>query len=164
VLYLTSFVLPFEGRWGTGALFFLMSFLFMPVVPGFFIIWLANPLFWFGLAFLRVGWWGRTAAVGAAACLLALLPMTGVVERPINPTEPGILLLACAYFAWFAGITLLAIIGTAGWLVEALGPPPRLRLSSLMILIAVVAVALALLPKALWIVRPLFRLPSLYIG
>jgi hypothetical protein len=156
-LYLVSFALPVKPPWVPGAIYFVLALVGAVAIPGLFLLWLANPLFWFGLAALRAGRWGRAAAFGATSCALAAIPITPIWERPMidfaaRTAHPG----TGAYLAWFISTALLAAFGLAGWLEPGLQVRPQFRLGGLMMVIAAVALALALGPKAFWILRKMF--------
>jgi hypothetical protein len=143
---------------------FLYSLLFWFVVPGLLLLWMANPLFWVGLASLRAGNWPRTAALGTAACALASIPMTPIMSDSIVLDGPAAFLWCSGYFAWFASTALLAIIGLIGWLAPKLRARPQFRLRSVMMAVAAVALALALWPHAFWVLKKLFKVPGFYVG
>ena len=166
-LYLGSFVLPVGEHKPVGALIFLVSLFCVPVLPGLFLLWLANPLFWLGLASMRARNWARTAAFGAASCAFASIAMIPVMEpissqEPVSPLwylglrESDSLCRFSGYFTWFASTAFLATSGLAGWLDPWLRLRPQFRLSWLMMAVAAFALALALSPKVCWVLKPLF--------
>jgi hypothetical protein len=113
-----------------------------------------------GLASLRAGNWPRTAALGTAACALASIPMTPVWPNSISLAGPVAFLWCSGYFAWFTSTAFLAIIGLIGWLTPKLCARPQFRLRSVMMTVAAVALALALWPRAFWVLKKLFEVPG----
>lgn len=106
--YLASFALPaLDGM--LGIQLFVLAYYQMLVgllhfAPSM-MVWLANPLFWYGYAALRRGNGGKAARCGFAATIIALfilLPM----DRELQDA------LGWGYYLWLASMVLLTL---AGW-------------------------------------------------
>src|SRR5262245_1942509 len=99
VLYLISFLLPVGKATELGILIFLVSLCWGFGEPVFLFIWIANPLFWFGLASLRGRRWRRAAALGAAS-FAASIPSLLCIRWQLVLDGPYNLSKLCGYFVW----------------------------------------------------------------
>ena len=150
ILYAASFVLPVGTPGVPGVVIFIFSLSMGFFVPFYLFLWLANPLFWIGLAALRRGRWDRSVAFGAAS-LLASSPslkmiLPHVIER-LRSDDWAAVPLTSGYFAWLASFTLLVMVGGLAWWSDAGRPRAQFRLGWLMIAIALIAVLFALWPR-----------------
>lgn len=164
ILYLTSFCLPVGGGL-PGIACFALGLIAALQLPGVFLIWAANPLFWVGLWYLRRGRWDRVMTLGLIACLsagLSLVPYPGSFSMLHSPD--GILGYS-GYFAWLTSMALLAAVGVTGWATVGFSRWPRPRLKTLMISIALIALLLALIRILPWLMTMLMPRPSgVYMG
>jgi hypothetical protein len=142
ILYLASFALPVGDL--PGIAYFAFAIFAIPLSPVFVLIWAANPLFWAGLSYLRRGHWGCVTTLGIIACLSAYLPLVPNRGSSILAGSAGILKMS-GYFAWLASMALLAAAGVTGWATEGFSTRPQLRLKTLMISIAVLALLLSII-------------------
>jgi hypothetical protein len=97
-IYAVSFVLPACGQM-LGYQAFLWSVIFIFCFP----MWLANPVFWVGLACASWGEWSATRTYGLVALVLSLS------EAWMFWGE-----LAAGYFLWVGSMALLAVAGWCG--------------------------------------------------
>jgi hypothetical protein len=98
-LYVVSFFLPaYNGIPGFGA------FLWSLIIPFFWPMWAANPLFWLGLSGLRARH-GSVMVIGLIALLLALSEAVLFADR-----------LGAGYFLWVGSMAVLAAAGFVTWL------------------------------------------------
>jgi hypothetical protein len=165
-LYLASFITP--GVYGDGAVvpgigLFLLTLIGAVIMPGLFLFWVANPLFWFGVSSLGRGRFGRAAVSGCAACFSALLPLIAMPGGSFRE-DPGRLLGLAPYFAWLASIVGLAAAGLSGWWTGLRRRRPQFRLRTLMIVILLVALGLALAPGLYSVLRRALEPPGFYVG
>jgi hypothetical protein len=162
VLYLISFILPVGKTTEPGIVIFLLSLGMGFSDPIFLVIWIANPLFWLGLASLRGARWGRAAALGGAS-FCASIPSLLCIRWQLVLARPYILPKLCGYFTWLASIALLALISSLMWLsVPGRQRRPQIRLSWLMMAIAAIAVVFALSPPLSRVLRWILALPDGY--
>jgi hypothetical protein len=98
LLYGFSFVLPATGRM-LGYQAFMMSVLFVLCIP----MWLANPVFWYGLVRLCQGRCESAARAGLLALVLALSECWMFWGE-----------LSTGYFLWAGSMALLALLGWCG--------------------------------------------------
>ena len=97
-LYLVSFFLPaLDGTPGYEA--FILAVLFVIGLP----MWLANPVFWFGVVRLAQGRYHSAGQAGRVALLLALSECWMFYDK-----------LAVGYFVWVGSMVLLAAVGRFG--------------------------------------------------
>jgi hypothetical protein len=110
--YLASLVLPIDSR-GTvpGYVAFVICFLAGAAgSPAALLYWLPHPLLWFGLYLLDRGRIKSALYVGAAAALLAMLP----VMKPDRYLEE--IISSPGYVAWLVSMHLLVAAGYLGLL------------------------------------------------
>jgi hypothetical protein len=162
-LYLISFLLPVYNLRCLGIVVFLLAPTCFPLWPGLVLYWVANPLLWFGVSCLRSGRWGHAAAFGGAACAFAALPLIPVLWISFRD-QAGSLMIG--YWAWLASTVLLAAVGLAGWLGPRVRPRPQIRLGTMMVVVAIVALMLASWPVLLRVLRWVFTHPGggFYVG
>lgn len=164
IIYLISFVLPFGPT--VGALCFVCCLLASAASVVYLLLWLANPLLWAGLWSLHSGRWDRAAILGVIACLFASLALARLDDgRGFLPPSDG-LLSQSSYFIWLASMALLAVVGLIGWASDGFTRWPRVRLRTLMVAIACLALLLALARIAPWLISCLLPRPSggFYMG
>jgi hypothetical protein len=102
LLYVISFFLPALGDKGGGILgfqAFIYSVLLVVTIP----MWLANPLFWLGLALLMRRQWHGARFYGLLAVVL------GLSESWMYGKE-----LAVGYILWVGSMVLLTVAGWCG--------------------------------------------------
>ncbi len=151
-LYLISFLLPVnECPSSLGILAFLGSLQGCFYWHGLLLYWAANPLLWFGVSSLRGERWGHAASFGGAACAFAALPLVPVREWITFGQQAGS--MRAGYWTWLASTIFLAAVGLAGWLGPRARPRPQIRLGTMMIVIAVIALLLASWPVLFRVLR-----------
>ena len=155
-LYLISFALPYGGSLGVAL--FLFSLLLSPAAPQLALLWVANPLFWAGLAAFRGGRHGRAAAFGIAASFFASIPLmlmdwhevpSGADPSVETSLAVGLILWAApmaAHLAWAASMFALAGLATIGWASDRLKAREPIRIRAVMALVAAIALLIAAAP------------------
>jgi hypothetical protein len=164
-LYLISFLLPvFNSMRSLGIFAFFLSLLGSSYSFGLFLYWVANPLLWYGVSSLRSGRWGHAAVFGGAACAFASLPSIPIQEGETFRNTAGSLMVG--YWVWLASTVLLAAVGLAGWLESKVRPRPQVRLSTMTIVVAIVAAMIASWPMLLRVLRWVLTHPGggFYVG
>jgi hypothetical protein len=163
LLYLISFVLPFERTIGAACFVWCLFGSIASVV--YFLLWLPNPLLWAGLWNLCSGRWDRVAILGVIACLFACLPLLPSDQGRYTLLPSDEISALSSYFTWLASMVLLAGLGLSGWASDGFSRRPRVRIGTLMIVIACLALLLALVRIAPTIISRLLPRPSgIYVG
>lgn len=154
-VYLASFAVPMDGK--PGALLFMVAFLVGLHLPGYLLLWMANPLLWWGLREFRRERWDRVAVIGSTASFLAgllLVPREGWQSFGArNLDAPP------AFWVWYASMVLLALSGWVGWTFRAIATRAPLRIRDLMIVVAVIAILTALFRSLPW----LMNIPGIFL-
>ena len=157
-VYLASFLAP-VGK-APGAFIFLAAIPLAALVPWVGVLWLANPLFWFGLAALGRGAWGRAAGFGAGSAAVASLLLPAFDAARFWTGGLAGLLEIAGYFVWLASTWLLAAVSVVAWWAQPEGRPRlQFRIAWVMAVVAVLALVLAAGPAFLNALRPRFSMP-----